>query len=121
MVRRPENVYPQYHAHVYFGADTLAQARALRERALNELPQGTAVGRFHEKPVGPHPHWSFQIAFDAERFDTVIGWLASQRNGLDVLVHGNTGNDYADHTDHAMWMGEPAVLDLRMFKAGRQA
>ncbi|HYP84658.1 DOPA 4,5-dioxygenase family protein [Variovorax sp.] len=122
MVRRPENVYAQYHAHVYFGPETVRQARLLRERAIEELPEDTAVGRFHEKAVGPHPHWSFQVAFDAARFDAVVGWLASQRKGLDVLVHGETGDDYADHSAHAMWLGDPAELDLSMFTpAGRQA
>ena len=27
MPRRPENLYPQYHAHIYFGPDTVTQAR----------------------------------------------------------------------------------------------
>lgn len=115
MPRRPENIYQRYHAHVYFGPDTVEQARALRELAISsELP--AAVGRFHEKNVGPHPHWSFQLAFEAADFDRVIGWLDSHRDGLDALVHGLTGDDYADHTAHAMWLGNEAVLDTSMFK-----
>jgi len=115
MPRRPENVYPRYHAHVYFGPDSVEQARALREQAIaSGLP--AAIGRFHEKNVGPHPHWSFQLAFDSADFDTVIGWLDAQRQGLDVLVHGDTGDDYADHTAHAMWLGHEATLDTSMFK-----
>jgi len=114
MPRRPENVYPQYHAHVYFNADTVAQARALVEEAgLNLL---VVVGRVHERPVGPHPQWSCQIAFDAAEFDQVIGWLDTHRKGLDVLVHGLTGDDYADHTAHAMWLGHAHTLDLSLFK-----
>ena len=42
-----------YHAHVYFGEDTVEQARALRERISEAFDY--AVGRFHEKNVGPHP------------------------------------------------------------------
>ena len=115
MPRHPENIYPRYHAHVYFGAATVDQARALRELAMAELPPTAAIGRFHEKPVGPHPHWSFQMAFGADGFERVIGWLESKRAGLDVLVHGETGDDYADHTAHAMWLGNDAPLDLSMF------
>ena len=115
MPRRPENVYANYHAHVYFGPETAPQARALRERAIAELP--AQVGRFHEKPVGPHPQWSFQLAFPAADFDAVIGWLELQRAGLDVLVHGNTGQDYADHTAHAMWLGNAHALDLSLFSS----
>ncbi|MDM0003848.1 DOPA 4,5-dioxygenase family protein [Variovorax sp. J22G73] len=114
MPRRPENLYPQYHAHIYFAPATLAQARALVERAGRELM--VVVGRVHERLVGPHPHWSCQLAFDAGQFDQVIGWLDANRDGLDVFVHGLTGDDFADHTAHAMWLGEESALDLRMFR-----
>lgn len=113
MPRRPQNLYPQYHAHIYFGPDTLSQARALAEAAGRELM--VVVGRVHEKLVGPHPQWSCQLAFDAAEFDQVIGWLESHRNGLDIFVHGLTGDDYLDHTAHAMWLGNEHLLDLRMF------
>ncbi len=114
MPRRPENLYAQYHAHVYFAPATLAQARALGERAGHELM--VVVGRVHERLVGSHPHWSCQLAFDAAEFDQVIGWLEANRDGLDVFVHGVTGDDFADHTAHAMWLGNESVLDLRMFR-----
>lgn len=115
MSRRPENLYAHYHAHVYFGPQTVEQARALREQATASLP--VQVGRFHEKPVGPHPHWSFQLAFGAAEFDLVIAWLEAHRQGLDVLVHGETGDDYADHTAHAMWLGDASTLDLSLFRS----
>lgn len=115
MPRRPENAYDHYHAHVYFGADTLAQARALVTQAGDNLP--VVVGRVHEKLVGPHPHWSCQLAFDRAGFYTVVPWLDANRGGLDILVHGLTGDHLADHTTHARWLGNEAVLDLRMFKA----
>jgi len=114
MPRRPENLHPQYHAHLYFGPGTLVQARALAERAGRELP--VIVGRVHEKRVGPHPHWSCQLAFDAAAFDRVIAWLEANRQGLDVFIHGVTGDDYADHTAHAMWLGEESALDLSVFR-----
>jgi DOPA 4,5-dioxygenase len=114
MPRRPENLYPQYHAHLYFGPDTLARARRIAEDAGCELL--VVVGRVHEKPVGPHPQWSCQIAFDAAEFDEVIAWLEAHRGGLDVFVHGLTGDDYQDHTAHAMWLGNEHQLDLRMFQ-----
>ncbi len=114
MPRRPENLYPQYHAHIYFGPETVAQAKQLAEDAGHSLL--VVVGRVHERLVGPHPHWSCQIAFDAAEFDEVIEWLDARRNGLDVFVHGVTGDDYVDHTAHAMWLGNESTLDLRMFR-----
>jgi DOPA 4,5-dioxygenase len=57
------------------------------------------------------------VGFGTADFDRVIGWLESERNGLDVLVHGLTGDDYADHTAHAMWLGRQWPLDLSMFSS----
>src|SRR5688572_19263874 len=110
MTPRPRNLYPQYHAHVYFDERTVAQARELCEGAAANF--GVVMGRVHEKLVGPHPRWSCQLAFDSSTFDALIPWLDSHRNGLTVLVHGQTGNAVEDHTTHAAWLGEPAELNL---------
>lgn len=114
MIARPQNLHAQYHAHVYFGPDTVAQARELCQRAGEQFDVG--VGRVHEKLVGPHPHWSCQLSFDSAQFDTFIAWLEQNRNGLDVLVHGLTGDDLADHTAHSSWLGNPSKLNLAMFE-----
>ena len=53
-----------YHAHIYFDASTIEQARTLCEDAAKLFP--LRMGRVHERPVGPHPDWSCQLAFDAE-------------------------------------------------------
>ena len=113
MIARPRNIYAKYHAHVYFDENTLEQARDLCDRA-GEL-FGVAVGRKHQKPVGPHPYWSCQLAFDAGQFDALIPWLDQQRGELSVLVHADTGDDLADHTTHAYWLGEAVDLDLSRF------
>lgn len=99
-----------YHAHVYFDATSVEQARDLRERISEEFDH--AVGRFHEKNVGPHPRWSFQIAFKTDAFGTLVPWLAVNRKGLTVLVHGLTGEDIYDHTELVIWLGDSAKLDL---------
>jgi aromatic ring-cleaving dioxygenase len=70
----------------------------------------------HEKNVGPHPRWSCQLAFAADQFDSLIPWLDEQRNGLDVFVHGLSGDELKDHTDYAYWLGNEWALDLSMFK-----
>lgn len=112
-IARPENRYSAYHAHVYFDEQTMAQAAQFCAEAGQALD--IAVGRMHQKPVGPHPHWSCQLSFSAAQFDAVIPWLERQRHGLNILVHGVTGNDWADHTDHAMWLGQPQPLVLSVF------
>ena len=45
-----------YHAHVYFDADSRDVAWAVREEI--EAKFDIEMGRFHEKEVGPHPRWS---------------------------------------------------------------
>lgn len=99
-----------FHAHVYFGPDTQAQARALCDEAARQFP--LKLGRMHERPVGPHPDWSCQLAFGPELFGALIPWLAMHRAGLVVFIHPISDNDLLDHRDRALWMG--AVRPLRL-------
>ncbi|WP_338001262.1 DOPA 4,5-dioxygenase family protein, partial [Pseudomonas brassicae] len=69
-----------YHAHVYYDASTLEQARELCEEATKLF--GVSMGRLHQKPVGPHPDWSCQLAFGPELVGVVLPWLALYRKGL---------------------------------------
>jgi aromatic ring-cleaving dioxygenase len=116
VARRPVNRHPAYHAHVYFDAKTLPQARALCEEAGRLFK--VAVGRVHEKNVGPHPRWSCQLAFAAAEFERIVPWLDAHRGSLDVFVHGLSGDDLKDHTDHAYWLGNAWPLDLSIFGRG---
>jgi DOPA 4,5-dioxygenase len=102
-----------YHAHVYFDASTLHQARALCEEAARVFP--LKMGRVHERPVGPHPDWSCQLTVQVADIGAVLGWLALNRNGLVVFLHLDTGDDLVDHTEHAIWMGAVRPLNLSMF------
>ena len=101
-----------WHAHVYFNAASRDAAWALREVIKAELTGRVELGRFHEKPVGPHPMWSYQLAIAAPAFAEVIGWLVLNRRGLDVLVHPNTGDALVDHRDRAVWLGRSHPLHL---------
>jgi aromatic ring-cleaving dioxygenase len=101
-----------WHAHVYFDASSRAVAWALRETINMELAGQMEMGRFHEKPVGPHPLWSYQLAFPATSFSHVVSWLALNHGGLDVFVHPNTGEELRDHRDSAIWLGKSHTLNL---------
>lgn len=102
-----------FHAHVYFDANTVAQAQELCQRAAEKF--AIRMGRMHHKPVGPHPEWSCQLSVPAELFGQVIPWLSLNRNGLTLFIHAETGDHLADHTDHAIWMGAMPALDLSIF------
>ena len=110
----PKNIYDRYHAHVYFDQDTVTPAEQLCRAAGAQF--GVQVGRVHRQLVGPHPHWSCQLAFTSSQFSDLIPWLAQHRQGLNILIHGVTGDDLADHTDHAAWLGVPQELVLSVFK-----
>ncbi len=102
-----------WHAHVYFDASSRAAAADFRDVAAAQFGDAVALGRFHERPVGPHPMWSFQLAFGPARFAEVVGWLALNHGALDVFVHPNTDDELRDHRDCAIWLGHRHELDLR--------
>ena len=112
--RRPVNNHKAYHAHVYFDESTRTHAKQVCEAIKKTFELN--VGTFHEKNVGPHPRWSCQIIFGTKDFDTFIPWLDSKRDGLTVLVHALTGDDLADHTDYAYWLGDAVDLNLGIFQ-----
>lgn len=103
-----------FHAHIYFDAQERAAAetfaKAARERFAAE------VGRFHDKPVGPHPRGSCQLLLSAEAFGPFAAWAATARNGLTVFAHADTGDDPVDHTEHVVWFGASEPLNLQIFE-----
>jgi aromatic ring-cleaving dioxygenase len=101
-----------YHAHVYYDpAKTRGDAERLRQRVAEEFPQAK-LGRWHDELVGPHPQAMYQIAFAPEMLADFVPWLMLNRDGLTVLLHPETGDNYTDHSAHAAWFG--AVLPLRL-------
>lgn len=106
-----------WHAHVYFDAATRDLAWHLRETIERELAGLIAMGRFHEKPVGPHPMWSYQMAIGTPDFADVVGWLSTHHGSLDVFIHPNTGDALRDHRDRALWIGHSHRLKLEMFES----
>jgi len=106
-----------WHAHVYFDATSRDAAHALRERIAARFAGQMELGRFHERPVGPHPQWSYQIAFTPERFAEIATWLTLHHGTLDVFLHPNTGDSLRDHRDCAMWIGHSHTLNLQALGA----
>jgi DOPA 4,5-dioxygenase len=105
-----------FHAHVYFEA----ASRAAAERVRAGLKENFEVrlGRWHDQPVGPHPRAMYQVTFWPDQFGGVVSWLMLHRDGLDILVHPQTGDDVADHTRHALWLGEKLALNIDFLRRG---
>lgn len=103
-----------YHAHVYFEENTTDLARSICETAAREF--GVQMGRMHERPVGPHPMFSCQLAASPDQFAALLPWLALNRQGLIVFAHPETGDELADHRDHGIWLGTGLALDFSIFE-----
>ncbi len=103
-----------YHAHVYYDANTKEAAGRLRRRIGARFD--TKLGRWHDKPIGPHPISFYQVAFAPELFSDLVPWMALNREDLSILIHPETGDDLADHSDFAMWLGDSLTLRLDVFR-----
>ena len=109
--RAPE--IKEVHAHIYYEyASRDAAARVREGLAMFDV----RLGGWHDKPVGPHPQSMYQVAFSQEEFGKVVPWLMIHREGLDILVHLETGDPVKDHLDYCLWMGRKLKLDVEIFK-----
>jgi aromatic ring-cleaving dioxygenase len=105
-----EIVITSFHAHVYYNSATRDIAAQVREGLGDRF--NVQLGRWHDTAIGPHPTAMYQVSFLPDQFAQVVPWLMLHRQGLDILVHPNTGDALADHTDHALWLGEKLPLNL---------
>ncbi|MBD2166881.1 4,5-dioxygenase [Calothrix membranacea FACHB-236] len=103
-----------FHAHVYFDIATREVASRVREGLGANFD--VQLGRWHDKPIGPHPKSMYQVAFSPEQFGKVVPWLMLNREGLDILVHPSTGDDVADHTDNSLWLGNKLALNIHFLE-----
>ena len=62
-----------FHAHIYF--DTASREAAAYVREGLGANFDVRLGRWHEKPIGPHPLAMYQVAFSPEQFGKVVPWL----------------------------------------------
>ena len=108
-----------FHAHIYYDPRSKPVAESLREAIAAQFT--VALGRWHDEPVGPHSVSMYQAAFAPEEFGRIVPWLMLSRSGLDVLVHPQTGDAYADHTEHASWLGTKLPLRLEVLRRNQSA
>jgi aromatic ring-cleaving dioxygenase len=114
--RKPAAAIKAYHAHVYYDVTTTrGRAARLRRRVAQKFPRAK-LGRWHDELVGPHTQSMYQIAFPAGLFATFVPWLMLNRDGLAVLLHPETGDDYRDHTAHACWLGRELPLRVEVLR-----
>jgi DOPA 4,5-dioxygenase len=102
---QPIDTIRTYHAHIYFSGPEQAQvAQILRDEIAQRF--SVVLGRWWDRPKGPHARPMYQVAFAVAEFPRFVPWLMLNRRGLPILVHPNTGRPRQDHLSHAMWLGE---------------
>lgn len=102
-----------FHAHVYYDPKTRDAAQRMRE-GLAKFE--VRLGSWHDSPVGPHPKSMYQVAFSPEQFGEVVPWLMLHREGLDVLVHPETGDALGDHLERSLWLGKKLGLNVEVLR-----
>ena len=118
-VMNPE-IIQHYHAHVYYDpVSSRDRAARLREHVAAAFP-GVTLGRWHDTPVGPHTQSMYQLAFPPSLLASFLPWLMLNREGLSILLHPGTGDAYADHTDHAVWLGSAVPLRVNVLRKSRK-
>jgi DOPA 4,5-dioxygenase len=103
-----------FHAHVYFDPATRTIALQVRDGLAERFD--VELGRIHEKPLGPHPKSMYQVKFPPGEFGALVPWLMVNHQGLDVLIHPETGDDIADHTVNAVWLGTKLDLNIEFLR-----
>jgi aromatic ring-cleaving dioxygenase len=114
LTHRDSSEITGYHAHIYYDAQTREDARSVR---LGIEARFTCVlGRWHDRPVGPHPKSMYQVAFEPDEFPKIVPWLMINRRGLDILVHPNTADPVEDHDISPIWLGNKLALDIESLR-----
>ena len=58
--------------------------------------------------------------FPAPTVGSFLPWLMLNRDGLSILLHPGTGDAYADHIDHAVWLGSVLTLRRNVLRKSRK-
>ena len=104
-----------YHIHIYFNDETRSKAETVRDQLAANFPVelGKNVG-----VIGPHLVPQMNIMFRTEAFAEIVPWLMFNHEGLDVLIHPLSNDEYDDHTINALWLGRPVPLKLETLPHG---
>jgi aromatic ring-cleaving dioxygenase len=106
-----------YDIHIYFNPEQKFEARNIAWQIITNFPDAVKTQSPHEVGiVGPHLTPNFEVDIKPEAFGKVVGWLQRANPGLSILVHPKTGDELADHTNAALWLGKQLPLKLSIFQ-----
>ncbi len=113
----PKGFQHDFDAHIYFSFAQLEFVKSLHEKigaAFNHSE--IFVGDIIPEPIGPHTLPMLEVNFSRAQYEKFVTWLQHERGSLNVLVHPQSGDDYDDHTNGAVWLGTPVDIKLEVFK-----
>ncbi len=105
-----------FHIHFYCSLEQTEALNNIRTKMLTDLQSIEGAGPVRNRPVGPHPLPMFEAWFHPEYVGEVLSWALENRNGFSVLIHPLTGNDWLDHKEHSIWIGEKLDLNFDVLK-----
>lgn len=98
------------HAHVYFEDHNKMIAKKMRIE-LAKKDWCLFVGPLVDKTIGPHTRAQFEIHFLHDHLIAVTKYFTLKQEGLSILVHKVSLNDWLDHTENCFWLGPELKLD----------
>lgn len=127
-----------YHIHILFNAnneDEVSRAMALQHDFVKQFnvpigkkenctfaagdprPEQKSVCAYPTAwlPEGPFPTAQYSFFVPRSHYSETVQWVIQRRNGLDLLVHPNSGCEIQDHLHWAVWGGNPWELNEAAF------
>ena len=101
-----------FHVHLYFTAETCDSARRLRDQLAETFALAPDAMHWSNPPGGPHLVPNIQITVAATQVGGILDWLMLHRGQHPVLLHRLGEHAAANHSDRAMWLGEPQPLKI---------
>lgn len=106
----------EFHAHIYYSAETRAVAAAMREHMMTMCSGRLKIYTLSDGPRGPHVTPMFGVDIPMPDLPEVLAHLMVHHGPLQVLIHPVTEDELMDHTHHALWLGQPQPLNLAVLR-----
>ncbi len=104
----------KYHAHIYFELHQKPIAETLVTKLTKLEEQHLKLWKFHDIKVGPHHLPMAEVHFNENSLGAVLSFLKSNHEGLSILVHEDSGDDFKDH-ENPIWVGPSLPIDFDFF------
>lgn len=112
----PKGFKHDFDAHIYFNTAEIDVITGLKQALARDFSnEEIFIGDIIPEPIGPHTLPMLEVNFSKAQYNQIVGWLQRERKSLNILVHPQSGDDYDDHTQGAVWLGQAVSLKLEVF------